>query len=131
MKHLDFKNEKGFIALISTVIISLILLAVAASAARAAFWARFDLLARENKKISAALAEACVNVALLGLSNEEKIFPLEVVIEDAKKCKIGEVGGSNPYTIIARAGWKNSYANLKVTAKLENGELEISDWREF
>lgn len=124
MKRFDFKKRNGFIALISTVIISAILLAAAVSASRASFWARFDLLARENKKISAAMAEGCVQAALLKIAKNENInVPGE--------CANVEISESNPHIIIARANWKNSYTNLKVTAKLVNDELEISDWREF
>ncbi|MFZ3074279.1 MAG: hypothetical protein WA093_04105 [Minisyncoccales bacterium] len=133
MKRFNLKNEKGFVALISTAVISAVLLVAAASVSRAAFWARFDLLARENKKISVALAEACANIVLLGLADEGNDFPPEIAVEGVKKCKISEVGGNNPYTIITRADWKNSYTNLKVTAKLnkDSGKITISDWREF
>ncbi len=136
MKRFDSNNEKGFAALISTVIISAILLAVAASASRAAFWARFDLLARENKKISAALAEACVNAALLDWAEGKNIsLPKRVVVDDSKECEISEINNmaNGDREINTRANWKNSYTNLKITAKLDkdSGEITIGDWREF
>lgn len=124
MKRFNLKNEKGFVALISTVVISAVLLVAAASVSRAAFWARFGLLARENKKISAARAEGCVQAALLRIVRNENV-------DVSEKCENLEISIDDPYTITATANWKNSRTNLRVTAKLENNKITINDWREF
>lgn len=124
MKRFNLKNEKGFVALISTAVISAVLLVAAASVSRTAFWARFDLLARENKKISAARAEGCVQAALLRIVRNENL-------DVSEKCENVEISINNPYTITATANWKNSRTNLRVTAKLENNKITIDDWHEF
>ena len=124
MKRFNLKNEKGFVALISTVVISAVLLVAAASVSRAAFWARFGLLARENKKISAARAEGCVQAALLIIVRNENV-------DVSEKCENLEISIDDPRTITATVNWKNSRTNLRVTAKLENNKITINDWREF
>ena len=117
----------------STVIISAILLIMAAIVARDGFWQRASVLDRENKKISVQLAEACVNAVLLGLSKGEGIpaSGAEITIDGPKKCEIDNISGANPYAITAHASWKNSYTNLEATVKFENGKSAISEWREI
>src|SRR5512137_2260381 len=117
-------DRKGFVALISAVIVAAVLLAIAPAAARSAFWARFDSLARENKNIALQIARGCAEQALLGVARNEPVVMWE-------KCADLQISGANPYTIIAKADWKNSFVNLRVDAKLENGKIQILDWREF
>ena len=134
MKKQSFRSRDGFAALVSTVIISAILLVAAASAARASFWARFGLFARENKKISAELAESCINIALLDLAEGKNIiFPEQIEVDGLEKCEISSIGAaaSGGREIIVKANWKNSHTNIKVIAKLESGEFILNDWREF
>ena len=120
----NYKKQKGFVALISAVVISAVLLVLAAFFARGVFWARFAVLNRENKEMSLAFAEGCINLALLKIARNKDIAVPE-------QCEIVEISGANPYTIIARSDSGDSYTNLKVIASLENGNLAINDWREF
>src|SRR3990167_911045 len=62
------EKERGFVALISTLIISAILLGLVFTAGAASFYARFDSLGIENKRVSLGLAESCIEIALLALS---------------------------------------------------------------
>ena len=57
--------NRGFVSLTSALLISFIMLAVAFSAGLAGFLGRFNILDAESKERSAALAEACVEVAIL------------------------------------------------------------------
>src|SRR3989344_2331312 len=57
----------GFIALISAVIISLVLMVVVFSVSTLAFFSRFNQLDSEYKEKSSALAESCVDLAILKL----------------------------------------------------------------
>ena len=134
MKIANFKNKKGFVALMSVVMMSIVLIAFAVLVARASFWARFDLLARENKKISLALAQGCIDSALLGLARGENIaLPVQVNIEDLKKCEITEIVNisGDIWRITTRAAWKNSFVNLKAVAEAKNGEFTIKSCKEF
>jgi hypothetical protein len=135
MNRFILEDQNGFIALVSAVIFSAVLLALVSLSARGIFWERFSILYRENKEISVALAGSCVQAALLDLA-EGKNMPAagdEIIVDGPQKCDIGEINdiGSGFWEIIARANWENSSTNLKATAKLENGEIKIIDWREF
>jgi hypothetical protein len=57
--------RRGFIALISTILISAILIGVALTTSGSGISSRFDVLNSEYKRISLGLAESCANVALL------------------------------------------------------------------
>ncbi len=118
------RGQDGFTALISSILVSGILLVLAASISRAAFWGRFASLARENKNIAAAMAQGCAHQALLGIAKNENVLMWQ-------NCQTLQIDGSNPYTIIASAKWKNSFANLKITAESQNGEINITNWEEF
>jgi hypothetical protein len=61
-------HQRGFIALVSTIVISFILTALLFTVSTSSFYARADTLSAEAKRISLGLAESCVNVALLSIS---------------------------------------------------------------
>ena len=117
-------GQNGFVALVSAIITAAVLLAMSVISARSAFWGRFDSLARENKNMALRVAQGCVEQALLGIARNEPVAMWE-------KCADLRISGTNPYEIIAKANWKNSFVNLQVDVKLENGKIIILDWREF
>ena len=62
------EKNKGFVALMSAIIISILLLAVTFTLSFSGFFSRFNVLDTEFKKRSAAIAEACADTALLQLA---------------------------------------------------------------
>jgi hypothetical protein len=118
-------NQNGYVALISAVLVSVVLLVTALPMARAAFWARFETLDRENKKIAANSARSCADLAML------KIARGETAAWD--KCEIVAKNNLSPdvWEIIARGRHKNSFVNLRVEARLESGQIKILHWEEF
>jgi hypothetical protein len=72
MQNKDFRNsQKGYVALISAIIISFVMSGLAVSANLAAFWARSNSLYREYKMISKNRAEACADSALLSIAQDQ------------------------------------------------------------
>ena len=61
-------NQSGFIALMATLIIAVVLSMFMFSTNLSSFFAHFDALGSENKRISLALSEACVNSAVLKIA---------------------------------------------------------------
>ncbi|MFA6375995.1 MAG: hypothetical protein WCX69_01185 [Candidatus Paceibacterota bacterium] len=123
MKTVNFASQKGFVALISAVLISALLMVLAASAACAASWARFGSLTRENKKIGAARAEGCVHLALLKIARDETVT--------WEQCEILSASEASPYVIFTRSVYQDTYTNLKIIAEMDDGGLVIKEWREF
>lgn len=63
-------RPRGFIALISAIIISTVLLSVAATLDQGVFFTRFDGLNGEYRTIARHLADSCVQAALLKLRDD-------------------------------------------------------------
>lgn len=80
------KQQRGFIALISSIILSIILLGLTLRVSSSNFSARANTLHAEFKSISVALARSCSQSALLMLSQEYWYVP----DEDGDTVSIGE-----------------------------------------
>lgn len=77
---MKYKNsQRGFIALMSTVVISAILIAMMMSVGSASFYARYDALGIENSRQAEALAQSCINIALLALATSTDALHYSVV----------------------------------------------------
>jgi hypothetical protein len=131
--------QRGFVALISVLIIGAILLLLVFTLGVSSFLGRIDALTYENKEVSRALAEACVNRAFAELAGDSGYEPpsggqcIEIGGECGeadpqlvcKICKTSFSGGE--YTVRARALYNNSYTNILAEA---DSDFEITDWVE-
>ncbi|GMX58032.1 MAG: hypothetical protein YFSK_3660 [Candidatus Yanofskyibacterium parasiticum] len=126
MKKNFSKNQAGYVALVSAILVSGVMMALAVSVSRAAFWGRFDALARENKIVAREMAKGCAEQALLKISKNEEPIVWEM-------CSDLRINADNDpvYEIIARADWKNSFARLRIVAERNGGEIKILQWEEF
>ena len=64
--------ERGFIALVSALIISVVLLSIVIVSGMGSFYARMDALGKEQAAQARSLASSCVDVALLALANPQE-----------------------------------------------------------
>lgn len=150
------KNKKGgYVALISAIIISFVLTGLAFTASRSGFFARFDSLNAEYKRVSKGLAESCVNYALLELAQNPDYSENEtVVLASDKSCRIDQItfeptsdyDGENKKTatIIAVAHYPDlngAFSRIKVEAVIYKPQssplpaeirqnIEIESWTE-
>ncbi len=100
------RKNRGFIALTSALIISVVLIGLVATVSASTFFARFDALGGEYKRIASGLAESCANVALLRLAQDYTYAGGEVVSVGIdshgtpETCTIGTItkGVENPTT---------------------------------
>lgn len=132
------QTQRGFVALMSAIIVSAILIGLMASGGLAGFYARFDALGTENKREALALGESCINAALLALATSTDPTRLSLNDEivdigaDAEgrpmTCVIKDImhSGLNA-TIDAYASSDDSFANLSVTAVL-TPSIQIVSW---
>lgn len=87
-------KQRGFIALISSIILSIILLGLTVRVNSSNFSARANALHAEFKSISVALARSCSQSALLRLSQEYWYIPSadgDVINIDEEECIIKEI----------------------------------------
>lgn len=133
-------KQKGFIALMSAIIISAVLLMLLFSVNTASFYARFDALDGEFKKIAESSAEACGNVALVRLaenySYDPIIDPVYILGEGVpievgnSNCFIKKItsashrtGTSSDLEIITQGVHHNAYSNLKISVTIYNSKI--------
>jgi hypothetical protein len=116
------KQPKGFIALISSIIIAAILLLVVVEGSLSSIYSRMNSLDAESKERSVALADACVDALLLRISNGQTIQGTVAVGSDT--CQI--TNSSSPYKI--QAVYNTAYTNLLVG--IDPDTLTILSWSE-
>jgi len=121
MKTRANTKNRGYIALISTIVISLILLALTANMSTAGFYARFNSLDSEYKRISLGYAESCVHAALLKLAKNNTYAPPsggEIVSVGSEKCTIVEVISdiSDPTKkrVRTQASFRGAFSNMEI-----------------
>lgn len=127
------KGKAGFIALTSAIIISAILLVATITLSYSSFFARYGILESEYKERSSALAEGCVEVALLKLANDPGLIisvnsepPITI---GGNTCTIYSIENSGSYKIIkTQAIFRNAYTHLMVTVNPDT--LAIVSWLE-
>jgi len=137
MKLKHYRNQEGFVALISVIIIAAILIVLVALIATSSFFTRFNVLDYENKKVSASLAEACAEIALVNLAKDPTVYPgsipaagQQITVDTGKTCKICSVTASSPYTIVTRAKYNKAYTNLTVVGTLSLSNFDVTSWSE-
>jgi hypothetical protein len=135
MKNPARRNgEKGFIALTSTVILSAALMLLMYSTSASGFYARFDAMAGEFKRISLGLSESCVNAALLRVAQNYQYVPAsggDVVPVGSETCIIRSVehAAEDPltrkkqvtiYTAAKYPAVGGSWSTSRITATAQN-----------
>ncbi len=131
MKNRKIKKNSGFVALMSAVIISVVLLLIATNLSLTSFYGRANILDFELKEKSYALVEACVDTALLRLANDPT-YPHPVndpINVDGNECIIENVMGAGPKIINVMANYKNYITKLKVEVGLS--DFSIDRWEEI
>lgn len=122
-----FKTQKkgGFAALVTAIVMSLILILVTITLNRSGFFARSAILEAEFKETSSALAEACVDAALLRLAITPTYTGPEVVSIGENECTIRPIISN---TIETTAEHRGSVTNLEVI--FNPSDLSIVSWSE-
>ena len=83
-------KPRGFIALMSALLLSGVLLAVAASGSLVGFYTRAGIAASELKERSTAAADACADQALIALIFDDTYAGNEtVVLNTLDQCRVG------------------------------------------
>jgi len=124
-----YNNQKGFIALISAIIISLTLLALGASLSLSGFYLRGNILSTEFKEKSAALSEACVETAILEIAKDGNYSGNETVFVGNDSCYIRSVSGGSEKTIETQAEYRSAYTNLRVV--INPNDFSVISWEEI
>ena len=118
------ESKKGYIALMATIIISLILLVMIVEAGSSGWYARFNILGTEAKEQATALAEGCAEQAMAKLLTDPTYTGNSTSTLANGNCHTFPIELNTPtpglLTIKTQAKVRDSYTNLKVTASMNN-----------
>jgi hypothetical protein len=119
-------NEKGFIALMSVLIISLVLFVAVISLAQYGLMTRYSLLDLERKAASRQLAEACMHIARIYAVNDPSRTESNLVLDvDGKSCMIDSLSPSGGTSnIVTCANEDGAITNLSTSIDNVNGDFE-------
>lgn len=125
------KVNSGFIALMSSIIISVILLLIATTFSFTGFSSRFNILDLEMKERSSALAEACVDTALLKLANNPNYPGGETItVSGSDTCTINTIDSIiDPIIIDTKAVFQQANTNLHI--KVKKSDISVVSWEEM
>ena len=122
------QSESGFIAIMSVIILSVLLLAISFSLSTSGFFARANITDSESKEHSLALAESCAETALFKIASDGSYNPLnQLVSVGGDQCTIVSVSG-NPKVITAKGTYQTAVTLIQVTAA--PGNLSFTSWQE-
>lgn len=131
MHYFMKKTERAFVALVSAVVLSVILLGLSTTANSAGFSARFNALNSEYKRIALGLAESCVNQVLLRVAQNHTYTPVsggEVVSVGSGECRILDVTYDTPNTnapqrtatITTQGKYRDAFSNITTSIVVAN-----------
>jgi hypothetical protein len=120
---------RGFVALISAIIIAAILLIVVIAGGLAGIYTRYDILDSELKGRSAALVDACADTVAARLLADSSYTGPETVTVGGSQCSIlssTASGGNRIYKL--QAIYQHSYTNTLVT--FDTSSATVVSWQE-
>lgn len=130
-------NQSGYIALVSVIIMSAVLLVLIVSVSGTSVLNRVNVLTYQYKEASRGLADGCVDAAFLKLINDSNYSPSnESVLLGSHSCTIVSVTPSAGQKVIQvqgvypKTGNGRSYTNLQVRVTVSTGSLVVHSWEE-
>ena len=130
-------KNRGYIAVVSAIILSTILTAYAFASGMNSFWARHDQLTQENYVHSKTLAESCGYEALYQYTTNKSAIetPKQFQVDPQAVQGICTIDTIFPTTttvsITTHAVVEQVYAGMQIFAStsLSSGTLTITSWR--
>ena len=124
-----YKSQGGYIALIAAIIVTVVLVMILTTVSQMSFLNRANIAGTSFKEKSRALAESCVNVALLKLVQNSSYAGNETINVASSTCQIVSVVPSGSNKVISTQGqFQNFYTNFKVTVTAR--PVSLLSWEE-
>ena len=132
MKQNNYNSKSGFVALITAIALSLILILISVTLNQAGFFTRSTLLESEYKERSVALAEACADNAILRLAVNPNYIGNETLPIGLDSCLIRQIKRGVPSaglgTIETRALFREATTNLRIV--VSTSTFSVISWDE-
>lgn len=109
-------SQGGYIAIMSSIIISLMMMLIALSLGSASLFTRLNVVDFSNKQLSYFIARSCLNDALFKLADSASYTGNETLTISSRTCVLSTITTSAPNKIIqAKAIVEGATTNLKLT----------------
>ena len=132
------EDQCGYIALLSIVIVSAVLLIMTISVSATSVLGRVNILDYQYKQVSTALAEGCINTAILKSIHNPGYNPInELVSIGLDYCAIVSITTLGSEKVIhaqgvyPSSGNNRSYTNLEARIIINQNSLAINSWSEL
>ncbi len=111
-----YAKHQGFVALMSAIIISAVLMLTVVAGALSGIYARSNVLDAELKSRSRAVADACLEQALLLVTNNPSYADTEYQkFNDLDACELTITGAAPTKTFVIQGSSTNAVTNLSAT----------------
>jgi len=129
---LNFSNQKGFIALISVLIIAALVLAISIGVSLRSVEETNMSLGEQESHRALALADLCAEQALMKLLSVLDYSGNESIIIDGESCDILTIGGSgnSDRTVQTRSTVSGYTKKVEVEVSRISPTMEIVSWEE-
>ncbi len=129
---MQIKNtKKGFIALISTIIISVVTLVAVFSVGQKGIYSRFFLLDLERKSESEKLAQGCAEIALATIVNNASYTTSNLFVPLGKSnCRIVSVENKFNGTSEIKTSATSTGATTNLIVNVNNISGDVISWTE-
>jgi len=122
-------RNRGYIAITSSIIITILILAVVITTSTTGYFARFDILGSLSKDSASAVSEGCIDTALLELALDIDYAGATTTSIENNTCEILAIETSgDEKTIKAKAIDGDVVTNMKVV--LNTTDFTIVSWDE-
>lgn len=123
-------NNQGFIALLSVIIISFVLLLIAVTMNFSSFTSRFNILESEYKEKSSALAEGCTQIAHLKIVENTTFTGTSTEIIGTDTCTYS-VTNDNEKTIYSHGEFQNAHTYFKTVINITDPSVPALSFSEL
>ena len=117
----------GYVALMATIIISIILLVMTVEESTLGWRARFNILGTEAKEQAHALAEGCADQALAAIVTDTSYQGNVTTVTAGGTCRVFPIQFDTPtagfVTVKTQAEVRGAFVNLKIVMNLNNIHL--------
>ncbi|PIP23884.1 MAG: hypothetical protein COX90_03155 [Candidatus Nealsonbacteria bacterium CG_4_10_14_0_2_um_filter_38_17] len=124
----SIKEQKGFIALTTVLLVLVITLAVGISVGLGSIIEMQASLQKNQSSVTYYLANLCVEEALMKLKEDINYIGNETINLSGGSCTILPVEGS--WTIKTSANYSNQIKKIKIIVSQVNPQMVISSWEE-
>ena len=123
--------NKGYIAITSALIISILLMAIVFAVSASGYFAQANTVSALLKAEGRELADTCASMALLRLQeNRDEYAGNQIVTIGAENCRILPIiEGGDGFIIKTTSNIQGAITNIQVRVR-ETDELEIISWGE-